>query len=453
MLEKIKTTIAFKIKELEFRYNTWKKARDIRKAYAHKAKFKLPDFKPYLRKALYPVSVTIIVLLIGLGLWKWVPMIPFAQIHQSVQSGTEKVFSSIGSLADGARESIRRSREREVRISQNEPNIADDQNVEDYGVVEVYDNTELTEQESIAEEATAFERFFSSLPRENISDQILFADKEKQTLYVIEHNSGNWDIVRDYHITSGEVEGPKQIEHDRKTPQGLYFLVGRKDRSDLTEIYGPVAFVLNYPNSEDREAGRTGSGIWIHGTERDNSPPEPTRGCISLANHDVAELGTILRIGYGIPIVISCGTEEATFEEDLFSQMAEKREYHAEKYRTHSQYFENFVLQWRDAWQSKDIDHYTTFYATGIFRSGRSDWNAFRNTKIRTFNMYDTIKISIDHFMLTELSETEAVVKFFQDYETNLNRFLNGKRLILVKDGDRWLISRESTFPQQELFL
>ena len=101
----------------------------------------------------------------------------------------------------------------------------------------------------------------------------------------------------------GENEGVKIREGDKKTPEGIYFIIGRKERSELNKMYGPLAFVLNYPNEEDRKRGRTGNGIWIHGTNPDSIPLQ-TRGCLELENVNILELGMHLKTGIGTPIVI-----------------------------------------------------------------------------------------------------------------------------------------------------
>ena len=42
----------------------------------------------------------------------------------------------------------------------------------------------------------------------------------------------------------------------------------------MPDKYGPYAAVLNYPNKKDLEAGKTGSGIWIHGTGTNQLTPD-----------------------------------------------------------------------------------------------------------------------------------------------------------------------------------
>ncbi len=449
MWKKAVTYLTYKLKEIEFKYHTWRKASDIRKAYhtRERKKLEIPNLSGYFRKAARVGSGAVIVFAVVFGLYTFIPMIPFSQITNTVRSSAHDFFSSI-------------ERQRATVPSQTVTSEAHNTTPDTADVMTTtasVRNSEPVKRDAAVDTATEsaplIERFIAALPLHGLREHLLLADKSQQTLYLIANSSSGWDVVRTYRMTTGEIEGPKQVENDRKTPQGLYFIIGRKESSELSEIYGPLAYVLNYPNTKDQKAGRTGSGIWIHGTERGNSPPEPTRGCISLSNSDTQDLGSILQWGYGVPVFIADGDKDIRFDAPLIRQLTEKQQKLKNEFNAKARYFEDIVTAWRDAWQSKDIETFATFYSTDIFRSGRSDWYAFRANKVRTFAMYDWIQITVDNFILTELSPTEAIVKFSQTYQTNLNRFVNGKRLDFVKDGERWRISRENTFPQQELFL
>ena len=70
------------------------------------------------------------------------------------------------------------------------------------------------------------------------------------------------------YMSIGENGVDKQRSGDRRTPLGIYFVTDQLDTTRMHEKYGYTAFVLDYPNGLDRQAGRTGGGIWVHGVDR-----------------------------------------------------------------------------------------------------------------------------------------------------------------------------------------
>ena len=68
----------------------------------------------------------------------------------------------------------------------------------------------------------------------------------------------------------------------------MYFITSRLDPATLKDFYGAGALPINYPNPLDQVRGKTGSGIWLHGTPPDqfSRAPLATDGCLALANPD-----------------------------------------------------------------------------------------------------------------------------------------------------------------------
>lgn len=123
----------------------------------------------------------------------------------------------------------------------------------------------------------------------------VFVDKELNTLSL-------WDgqTIRRWTCTWGQVQGDKQVRNDRKTPEGVYFVTGRRTGLNFEE-YGGIAYPLDYPNPVDRLRGKTGSGIWVHSKGRAIRPNE-TRGCVAVDLGHLAQLGPYLQ--KGTPVVI-----------------------------------------------------------------------------------------------------------------------------------------------------
>ncbi|TSE20529.1 L,D-transpeptidase catalytic domain [Tepidimonas alkaliphilus] len=99
-------------------------------------------------------------------------------------------------------------------------------------------------------------------------------------------------LVSSFYISVGKAGVGKQVEGDNKTPLGVYRITGRRPAEELPAFYGAGALVLDYPNPVDRLLGRTGSGIWLHGSPPDTYTRDPlaSEGCIVLANPDMRQL-------------------------------------------------------------------------------------------------------------------------------------------------------------------
>ena len=91
------------------------------------------------------------------------------------------------------------------------------------------------------------------------------------------------------YMSIGENGVGKQRSGDRRTPLGIYFPTGQLDTAPLPPKYGVTAFPLDYPNARDRQLGRSGGGIWIHGVDPDGGrrPVRDTDGCIALPNEEL----------------------------------------------------------------------------------------------------------------------------------------------------------------------
>ena len=145
------------------------------------------------------------------------------------------------------------------------------------------------------------------------SDQkyALIVDAKRSRLYVYQNVGGRPKLLTDYYISQGKLGVNKLREGDQKTPVGVYYITSRLARARLPDFYGSGALPINYPNDWDRVNGRSGSGIWLHGTPPDSysRPPMSSDGCVVLTNEDLNKLLSSIEIGK-TPVVIS---EKAEF--------------------------------------------------------------------------------------------------------------------------------------------
>lgn len=138
----------------------------------------------------------------------------------------------------------------------------------------------------------------------------LVVDAKRSRLYVYENQGGRPKFVTDYYISQGKLGVHKLKEGDQKTPVGIYYITGHLSGARLPDFYGSGALPINYPNEWDKLHGRSGSGIWLHGTPSDSysRPPLSSDGCVVLTNPDLYQLANSVEIGK-TPVVISESVE------------------------------------------------------------------------------------------------------------------------------------------------
>lgn len=123
--------------------------------------------------------------------------------------------------------------------------------------------------------------------------QLLVADTKLGRLHLfdIRHSASQskLNLKHSFFMTIGDQGAGKQIEGDKKTPLGIYQLMDRIPQEILTDLYGSGALNINYPNPVDRKLGRTGFGIWFHGSPSNTYVRYPfsSDGCLVLSNDDM----------------------------------------------------------------------------------------------------------------------------------------------------------------------
>lgn len=123
-------------------------------------------------------------------------------------------------------------------------------------------------------------------------------DVSRARLYLFENRAGTLQLVADYYISIGKAGVGKELEGDKRTPLGVYFVTSQLDRRRLSDFYGSGALPINYPNAYDVRRGRGGSGIWLHGTppSQYSRAPQATEGCVAVANPDLEHIMRTVRI-------------------------------------------------------------------------------------------------------------------------------------------------------------
>lgn len=127
--------------------------------------------------------------------------------------------------------------------------------------------------------------------------EIMVVDLEQAQLRLYQRQAGaEHQLIRHYFSSYGLSGWDKRIEGDNRTPIGLYFTHWLIPGSALPDLYGYGALPINYPNLWDQYQGRTGHGIWLHGSDPFAGLRfrETTNGCLAVSNEDMAEIVRLL---------------------------------------------------------------------------------------------------------------------------------------------------------------
>jgi murein L,D-transpeptidase YafK len=140
----------------------------------------------------------------------------------------------------------------------------------------------------------------------NIKIEKLIVYKSKRELQAYSNNL----LIKTYTIALGRNPiGAKEVEGDKKTPEGAYFINTKNPHSDYHKNLG-----ISYPNPQDIENAKkigksTGGDIKIHSLKNGRGYIAKfqrwydwTAGCIALTDDELDELYEVVDIGTPIEI-------------------------------------------------------------------------------------------------------------------------------------------------------
>ena len=252
-------------------------------------------------------------------------------------------------------------------------------------------------------------------------------DKGAQQLLLFKQQSP-LTLVDRFTCTTGENQGDKYEEGDLRTPEGVYFTEVRLDAGLDFDLYGDMAYTLNFPNPVDRIKGKTGSGIWIHGRGHPIVPRE-TKGCVALANMDLGRLEPSLQPG--LPVIIADDVEWAEQAQDpeVSAQLVE------------------LVTQWAAAWQSRS-ETFFDFFDPVRFSQAHGSFADFRAHKENLFRNLPWIQVAVNDIRV--IAGPDYWVTYFGQYYRSPTLLSEGiKRLYWMKDengrfrivGNEWVMA------------
>ena len=267
-------------------------------------------------------------------------------------------------------------------------------------------------------------------------DHLLAITKDNQTLFMLAHQSP-LKVARQFPCTTGQSDGDKLVEGDLKTPEGVYFVGHRMPAGNLDyELYGGVAYSLNFPNPVDRIKGKTGSGIWIHGRGKSLAPRD-TRGCVALNTDDLRSMEGDLKQGTPVIIAKDVSWSEEPGEAGTTAQAL------ADNLRT-----------WARDWSGRGDAYFSHYDQVKYAASEHKAFSAFVSYKRGIFASKPWIQVQVENVHVLP-GPDYWVTTFDQYYRTVGMTNTVGKRFYWQEakpgDGDWRIVGEEYTEASEDL--
>jgi len=250
------------------------------------------------------------------------------------------------------------------------------------------------------------------------NENAILVEKQTQKFYIYT-NEPPFDGVKKIFETAcstGEVFGPKHKAGDKKTPEGIYFLIDEYEERYLTPIYGKRAFPIDYPNFMDNRLGRNGSAIWIHGTDKTLKSMD-TNGCIAVENEDVAMLSDYITL-HATPLII-----------------VEKIQYMTPQEQKHKkELVQSFLDNWIQAHLTGSYHHYLSFYNPG-YLPDIFWWESWLKLRKTADNPVENIHIETSDMGIYQHRDMVVAVMDFRLVLKDARQFL-GRRKLFIQESN-----------------
>ncbi len=177
----------------------------------------------------------------------------------------------------------------------------------------------------------------------------ILVEKSTQRIFLYTSDEGTIREVYVFSCSTGENDGIKSKAGDKKTPEGIYFFKNEYEDRYLAPVYGKKAFPTDYPNFLDKLAGRDGSAIWLHGTNK-KLKPRDSNGCVAMNNSEILKLSKYISLN-STPMVV---VNKIAYT-DRKSLDSEKNEIY------------KMLKNWAISFESGDYHDYLKFYDSNYF--------------------------------------------------------------------------------------
>ena len=249
-------------------------------------------------------------------------------------------------------------------------------------------------------------------------------DTSRSRLYLFENSSTGLKLLADYYISVGKSGIEKTIEGDLRTPLGVYFVTSNLNPKSLKDFYGSGALPINYPNQLDIKRGKTGSGIWLHGTPptQFSRAPLATDGCVVLANPDLERIIRAVRVRT-TPVVIAQSLKWVA----------------PQTIKADSKPFEDALKAWQIAKSSGDMTRLMSWYTPDFSSNGKTlvQWTPALQAEIKKLDGRNIELKDVSYMRWTDTNDTMVVTfgELAQGAKTGQT-----KRQYWMRQGTEWKI-------------
>lgn len=237
-------------------------------------------------------------------------------------------------------------------------------------------------------------------------------------------------LLGDYYISVGLLGIEKRQEGDKRTPLGVYYITSSLNPKSLPDLYGVGALPINYPNPLDVQRGKTGGGIWLHGTPREQfvRAPQASDGCVVLSNPDLERLLQTVQVRT-TPVVIA---PELQWVQPQALDIERER-------------FETTLDAWRQAKGKGDLEQLRSFYSNRFQNQGRNlvQWWPKVESEARTASVAGGVELK-DVSLLRWRDQEDTMVVTFGEVAQGQTRGAI-KRQYWSRENEQWKIFFEGT--------
>lgn len=256
------------------------------------------------------------------------------------------------------------------------------------------------------------------------SRHAIAVDTSRARLYLFENTATGLRLLADYYISVGRLGIDKSSEGDLRTPLGVYHVISNLDPKTLKDFYGVGALPINYPNPYDARRGKTGGGIWLHGTPptQFSRAPKATDGCVVLANPDLERIIRTVEVR-STPVVIAQSLQWVP----------------QAKLQPLAKEFTDALAGWRQAKASGDMNRLLAFYASDFSANGKplADWLPQLKADVARVRGRDVELKDLSYLRWVDSAETMVVT--FGEVPAG-DRTGPVKRQYWVRQGKHWKI-------------
>jgi len=253
---------------------------------------------------------------------------------------------------------------------------------------------------------------------------LLMLNTDKKNIAVYRYNKDKIKHLLNLDIVLGSKGVGKRTEGDKRTPIGIYRITQRKEHP--AQVYGPLAFVTNYPNRIDKTFSKDGSGIWIHGFPPDEPDKSFTKGCIATPNKNLLDLDKAIDYKNTL-VVISAGKPVESTHEEISQIMA-------------------FIYRWRYDWKYSLLDDYLSLYSKDLI-CANGNFEHFERHKSSVFSRKQKKIIRLYNFQVTKypniLNRSIWRVSMNEYYRTSSYLYSGKKIIYILQNRDGFKIWRE----------